>query len=157
MLRLARFYNKQPPKIHDWNKTEVITDRKSRFQGQSVDLYDPKDINEILGQFLAEHKSTAKNASHPHIYAWRTGTIKEVEEVKKKKKITSKEILNLQQGFNDNGEKGAGEKLLEQLIRNNVVNKLVFVTRWYGGSPIGSLRFRHICNCGLNSLRQHAK
>lgn len=50
--------------------------------------------------------------------------------------------------------KGAGAKLLEHMVNQNIINKLVIVTRWYGGSPIGSLRFRHISNAAFDSLRR---
>lgn len=57
------------------------------------------------------------------------------------------------QGFKDNGEKGAGMRILETLVKHNAINLLVIVTRWYGGNPIGSSRYRHIVNSTLNSLR----
>lgn len=150
--------------IIDWNESEIITDRKSRFQARHTDLHDANDITSILAQFLAQHKSIAKNASHPHILAWRTGTPVEKSlrsEIKQRKGRKANEnsspmqaYTNIQQGFKDNGEKGAGAKLLEHLVNENVMNKLVIVTRWYGGSPIGSLRFRHISNCAFDSLRK---
>lgn len=185
--------------ISNWNESDIIVDRKSRFQARHTDLYDSKDISEILQLFLSEHKSIAKNASHPHILAWRTGVARESSlEESKGRKATKKDIkrdnkkdkkdnkkgdtvdtgniihnqsnfhmkqsglqleaspvyYNIQQGFSDNGEKGAGAKLLEHLVNQNIINKLVIVTRWYGGSPIGSLRFRHISNSAFDSLRR---
>lgn len=137
--------------ITNWHESDVIVDRKSRFQARHTELKDPALVPEIISLFLAQHRSIAKNASHPHIYAWRTGD--EVEETGPKKKVT-KRFVNIQQGFSDNGEKGAGSRLLEQLALQNVINKLVIVTRWYGGNPIGSLRFRHISSCSFNSLRK---
>lgn len=68
----VRIFNRQI-NISNWNESDIITDRKSRFQARHTDLYDANDITEILNQFLAEHKSIAKNATHPHILAWRTG------------------------------------------------------------------------------------
>lgn len=183
--------------ISNWNESDIIVDRKSRFQARHTDLYDSKDIPEILQLFLSEHKTIAKNASHPHILAWRTGVAREssLEESKGRKATTKKDIkrdnkkdkkgnkegdaahtgnnhnnfhmkqsglqsqaspiyYNIHQGFSDNGEKGAGAKLLEHMVNQNVINKLVIVTRWYGGSPIGSLRFRHISNAAFDSLRR---
>lgn len=140
--------------ITEWNVSRVITDRKSRFQARHVPLTDPKDIPGILEQFLAQHKSIQKNASHPHMIAWRVGERKLVDQSpvksKSRKKDKSSEVeryeyVNIQQGFNDNGEGGAGYKMLEQvLVQNNLFNILLIATRWYGGSPIGGLRFRHI-------------
>lgn len=150
--------------ISEWHESEVIIDRKSRFQARHTTLKDSEDISGILEQFLSQHKNIAKSASHPHILAWRTGELVELEKETTKKSRKSAKIsdnqpespkyTNVQQGFKDNGEKGAGAKLLEHLVNQKVMNKLVIVTRWYGGNPIGSLRFRHISNCAFDSLRR---
>lgn len=176
--RLSVNSRSQKSRLHtitNWNESEIISDRKSRFQARHTDLTDANEIPDILKQFLAQHKSIAKNASHPHILAWRTGQLvqrqspghqnrKSTMETRRESKMGTKthlenllgapEYTNVQQGFKDNGEKGAGAKLLEHLVNQNVMNKLVIVTRWYGGNPIGSLRFRHISNCAFDSLRR---
>lgn len=124
-----------------------MQDRKSKFQARHVDLYDASDLPEIISQFLEQHKSIKKNASHPHILAWRTGRLSGSSTV------DSPAYKNINQGFKDNGEKGAGSKLLDFLVQRDVINKLVIVTRWYGGSHIGALRFRHIICCSADSLK----
>lgn len=134
-------------KISNWNTSDVITDRKSKFQARNVEIQQESQLEDILSQFLLQHKSIAKNASHPHILAWRTG-----------EKLSNGKVININQGFKDNGEKGAGIRLLEQvLVKYDLINVLVIVTRWYGGSPIGNLRFRHINNSALDSLRKSNK
>lgn len=151
-----------------WHESEIITDRKSRFQARSVPLTDEQEIPGILERLLRENKNIAKSASHPHIIAWRTATVEmaaaDTPPSRKSKGKKGHEnrsqdkdyrYYNVNQGFKDNGEKGAGSKLLQQvLVHHNLVNILVIVTRWYGGSPIGSLRFRHIINSSLDSLRK---
>lgn len=137
--------------IANWYPSQIITDRKSRFQARHAEISGPDDVETVLGQFVAEHRSVIKNASHPHILAWRTGT------PITKEGSSTPTYTNVQQGFKDNGERGAGAKLLDHLVARNVINKLVIVTRWYGGSPIGLLRFRHIANCSFDSLRQAEK
>lgn len=142
-LRFTRPFTK----ITNWNESKVVVDRKSQFQARHVELQHSQDIPEVLNQFLGENKSISKNASHPHIIAWRTGELGADGKYK-----------NIQQGYKDNGEKSAGSKLLEQvLVKYDLVNVLVIVTRWYGGQPIGSLRFRHIVNCSFDSLRKGKK
>lgn len=153
--------------ISEWHESEIIVDRKSRFQARHTTLKNSEEITGIVEQFLSQHKNIAKSASHPHILAWRTGSLVESEKETTKKSRKSAKIsetqpelpqyTNIQQGFKDNGEKGAGAKLLEHLVNQNVMNKLVIVTRWYGGNPIGSLRFRHISNCAFDSLRKGSK
>eukprot|EP00013_Stygamoeba_regulata_P008127 CAMPEP_0177684774 /NCGR_PEP_ID=MMETSP0447-20121125/32613_1 /TAXON_ID=0 /ORGANISM="Stygamoeba regulata, Strain BSH-02190019" /LENGTH=155 /DNA_ID=CAMNT_0019194649 /DNA_START=238 /DNA_END=705 /DNA_ORIENTATION=- len=44
----------------------------------------------------------------------------------------------------DDGESGAGDKLLDLLRRMGVENAAVVVTRWYGGTQLGPDRFRDI-------------
>lgn len=143
MLRFVRF----KPTIRQWYESPIIVDRKSKFQGRHVSIESPEEIPKIIEEFLLQHKSIAKNASHPHILAWRTGQ-------KTTSSGPSSEYTNIQQGFKDNGESGAGSRLLEHLEQRKVMNKLVIVTRWYGGSPIGALRFRHILNCCFESLKR---
>ena len=133
--------------ITNWYSSDILINKKSKFQARNVELIDSSQIDNILTQFLLQYKSISKNASHPHIIAWRTGEY-----------LNDGTVININQGYRDNGEKGAGIKLLEDvLIKHNVINRLVIVTRWYGGNPIGSLRFRLINNAALQSLRSANK
>lgn len=148
---LIRSSRRQLGTITNWYESRVVIDRKSKFQARHAHLTSPDQIPGILEQFIEQHRKLKKSSSHPHIIAWRTGDLVEEEQLEKK---TEGKYRNIQQGFDDNGEKGAGSKLLEHLVQHNVINKLIIVTRWYGGSPIGSLRFRHITNTSFDSLRK---
>lgn len=44
----------------------------------------------------------------------------------------------------DDGEAGAGNIILQQLMRVGLHDHLIVVTRWYGGKPLGGDRFRHV-------------
>lgn len=148
-------------RVHrQWHESNVIVDRKSRFQARHVPIEDASEVPTVVAEFLAEHKSIAKNASHPHIMAWRVGKPGELPEVKgrgARVQTNTVPLVVTDQGFRDNGEKGAGSRLLDVLVNNNVFNVLVIVTRWYGGSPIGGLRFRHIVNSAYDTLRKGKK
>ena len=48
---------------------------------------------------------------------------------------------------NDDGEAGAGAVILKMLEREGVANRIVVVTRWYGGVHLGGDRFAHIVTC----------
>lgn len=119
-----------------WHESEVIVDRKSRFQARAVSVTSPLHVPIAIDELLTQNKHIRK-ASHPAIYAYRVQSPNLVE-----------------QGFKDCGEKGAGTRLLLHLQKHNVVNRLVIVTRWYGGMPLGLLRFRHIAKCAFDSLRR---
>lgn len=57
----------------------------------------------------------------------------------------------------DDGEAGAGAVILRMLERDNVIDRIVVVTRWYGGVQLGGDRFAHIVTCtraALAALRQ---
>jgi putative IMPACT (imprinted ancient) family translation regulator len=44
----------------------------------------------------------------------------------------------------DDGETGAGMVILRQLRKANMVNVIVVVTRWFGGTMLYADRFKHI-------------
>lgn len=44
----------------------------------------------------------------------------------------------------DDGESGAGMVILRMLERAGVSDRIVVVTRWYGGVHLGGDRFRHV-------------
>jgi putative IMPACT (imprinted ancient) family translation regulator len=74
------------------------------------------------------------------MYAWRIGH-------QEKQQVTN-------QGMDDCGESGAGMRLMGLLERSGLMNVLVVVTRWYGGTPLGSARFRHISGVAVEALRR---
>lgn len=60
---------------------------------------------------------------------------------------------------NDDGEAGAGAVILKMLEREAVANRIVVVSRWYGGVHLGGDRFAHIVTCtraALKALRGEA-
>ncbi|CAR21244.1 uncharacterized protein KLTH0A05258g [Lachancea thermotolerans CBS 6340] len=142
--------------MRSWNESELVIDRKSKFQGRCVKINNQDEIPGILQELVDTNKAVSK-ASHPHMYAWRTGEVahEEVSTGKRGKKGVKTEttVRGLQQGFHDGGEAGAGQRLLTLLERSGLVNILVIVTRWYGGTPLGSARFRMIAAAAAESLK----
>ena len=53
---------------------------------------------------------------------------------------------------NDDGEAGAGAVILKMLEREAVPDRIVVVTRWYGGVHLGGDRFAHIVTCTRAAL-----
>jgi putative IMPACT (imprinted ancient) family translation regulator len=120
-------------RCNSYHASPIIVDRKSKFQGRFRRIQSEDEIGPVL-QELTESDRKIARASHPHIIAWR---------------------LPNTQGFKDNGESGAGQRLLDQvLVRHNLTGLLLIVTRWYGGTPLGGARFRHIINSAMSSLRE---
>lgn len=55
-------------------------------------------------------------------------------------------------GFKDDGEYNAGVKLHMELVRKDIKNVAVFVTRIYGGAHLGARRFQHIVQVAQEAL-----
>ncbi|KAL6940429.1 hypothetical protein ACO0QE_004329 [Hanseniaspora vineae] len=133
----------------NWNESEVLIDKKSKFQARCCALQDYNDITKLLQQLIDSDKHIQK-ATHKHMYAWRTGVAamssatstnsKPTKNKTKKKAVdqssTVVKYTNINQGSSDCGEKSAGQILLTLLERSNVINCLVVVTRWYGGTAL---------------------
>lgn len=178
--------NKATEAVELRNESEILVDRKSKFQARCCSLTDQNSITSLLHSLLDNNKLIAK-ASHKYIYAWRIGVLKKNNATiinssnnsnnnklsKKKNKtkpndntnnngsnkkngvrLDSTNYTNIQQGCFDCGEAGAGQRLLTLLERSNAINVLVIVTRWYGGTPLGPARFRHICSTAAESLKK---
>lgn len=56
------------------------------------------------------------------------------------------------QDYDDDGEDAAGGRLLHLLQILDIKNKVVIVTRWYGGVHLGPARFTHINNAARTLL-----
>jgi putative IMPACT (imprinted ancient) family translation regulator len=48
------------------------------------------------------------------------------------------------EGKNDDGETGAGQVMLRIMQKENIVNCIICVTRWFGGVKLMGDRFRHV-------------
>ena len=63
-------------------------------------------------------------------------------------------FFNFLSDCDDDGESGAGARLLHLLDILGVKNVCVVVSRWYGGVHLGPDRFRHINNAARQLLAQ---
>lgn len=84
------------------------------------------------------------------MYAWKTANSNSNPD---NSPILNK-LVNLNQGFNDCNESGSGLRILGMLDRIHLVNILVVVTRWYGGTPLGPARFKCISDVGMEALKE---
>ena len=114
---------------------ETVTDRSSTFQSHAIRINSMNQINKFL--FYLKSNNKIQKATH-NIYVFRF-----LNEMKKGVKVKSIEE-NITEGFDDDGEDGAGDRLLLVLRKMKVYNVLVVVSRWYGGINLGNDRFRHI-------------
>jgi len=57
-------------------------------------------------------------------------------------------------GYDDDGEKWGGEKILKVMKAAGVIDAVVVVSRWYGGIMLGPARFTHIETCADEVCRK---
>eukprot|EP00741_Cyanophora_paradoxa_P025356 tig00000367_g24475.t1 len=110
------------PPIHTG---DPITDRKSKFVAHVAAVHSDDEVRAVIAK-LYEDKKIA-NATH-NIAAWRFRVGESQWE----------------EARDDDGETGAGDKLLALLVLMDVRDALVVVTRWFGGIQLGPDRFKHI-------------
>lgn len=111
---------------------EIITDRKSTFQGHVATITSVDEVRLVMSALLENKK--IENATH-NIYAYR---------------ICVGQCMI--QDCEDDGETQAGGRLLHLLQIVDAKNVMVVVSRWYGGIHLGSDRFRHINNAARRVL-----
>ncbi len=102
----------------------IITDRGSKYSVTGGLVKNREDIKTLLKKVKSNKKYA--RATH-HTWAARVSDGVQVFDLK-----------------NDDGETGAGMVILRMLQRENYLNTIIVVTRWYGGVKLGGDRFRHV-------------
>ncbi|KAJ7686477.1 ribosomal protein S5 domain 2-type protein [Mycena rosella] len=62
--------------------------------------------------------------------------------------------FEVREGSADDGERWGGEKILTAMRKQGVIDAVVLVSRWYGGTMLGPARFSHIDTCALEVCRE---
>lgn len=115
-----------------------ITDRKSKFQAHFSRCWSEVEVQAVINSVREDSKCS--QAVHPCIYAWRLEST-----------VPGEVVV----GSSDDGEGGAAAFLENLLETRNILNGVLMVTRWFGGTLLGPDRFRHISNISellLNSV-----
>ncbi|KAJ3289478.1 hypothetical protein HDU79_004014 [Rhizoclosmatium sp. JEL0117] len=100
---------------------EVLLDRKSRFQAHIARASSLEDVEWVLQEVKSFPKSA--NATHQMVaYRFASGD----------------------SNRDDDGEGGAGDRMLHLLERMNQTDIVAVVTRWFGGIHLGPDRFKDI-------------
>lgn len=118
------FHNNKEPKEAFTLFEHIIEDRGSKYS-VSIGRVQTKDDIKI---FLHELKKNKKYAKATHTtYAVRIRSVKGMIESK-----------------HDDGETGAGMVILRIMQKEDVVNAVICVTRWFGGVKLMGDRFKHV-------------
>ena len=113
-------------------RTPPITHDGDSFQASGIRIQSRDDVLPGLHAIYADTR--VARATH-NIYAYRIVT-------------PGSKIEH----YEDDGEFGAGRRIMNLLIDNNINNTLVCVTRWYGGKHLGPARFDKITQCAKTVL-----
>jgi predicted Fe-Mo cluster-binding NifX family protein len=117
------------PHIHH---TDLYSENNSTFQAHSAKVNNKDLVLPVINKLYSDHNIA--NATH-NIYAYRI-----------------KNGNGIIENTCDDGEHGAGRKMLQLLRNHNVENVILIVSRWYGGSHLGPRRFDIIQNQGIQAL-----
>jgi len=116
------------------NFEKIITDRGSVYSVSMGLVRNREDIQDFLTQ--TKKLKNHHKATH-HSWAVRIAHDGAIYESK-----------------NDDGETGAGKVILRMLQKKNMINTVVCVTRWYGGTKLEADRFKHVQDATLYILNR---
>lgn len=103
---------------------KIIEDRGSKYSVSIARVTEKDDIQ----SFLKTLKTNKKYAKADH-NSWA---------------VRMRHQESIYEGKNDDGEAGAGAIILRILQKENLINTIVCVTRWFGGTKLMGDRFKHI-------------
>ncbi|KAG0146061.1 hypothetical protein CROQUDRAFT_657853 [Cronartium quercuum f. sp. fusiforme G11] len=128
--------------------TSKIEDRDSYFMGLIFKSKNQLEVNQIKDSIKkTKHFHHNQPASH-NIMAWRYLKLK-----KDRDGLSGADDYELEVGFDDDGEKWAGAKVLKVMESHQIIDAVVIVSRWYGGTLLGPVRFEHIETCARDACK----
>ncbi|KAL0021716.1 hypothetical protein WJX79_006455 [Trebouxia sp. C0005] len=113
-----------------------FTRRNSTFQGHLAPISSVDEVDMVMSKLLEDSKTAS--ATH-NILGYR---------------VYDQSSGKVVQDFHDDGEGGAGIKIMHLLQDSNVRNVLVIVSRWFGGMLLGPARFMYITDAARGMLNQ---
>jgi putative IMPACT (imprinted ancient) family translation regulator len=113
---------------------KIIEDRGSKYSVSIGRVTGKEDIK----QFLKKLKADKKYAKADH-NSWAT-------------RISHEGAIF--EGKNDDGETGAGAVILRIMQKENLVNTIICVTRWFGGVKLMGDRFKHIQDATKHAINK---
>ncbi|KAF9047407.1 ribosomal protein S5 domain 2-type protein [Panaeolus papilionaceus] len=127
--------------------SQEIRDRGSIFVARIYRVTNLRDAKQHVNH-VKHFVHRRKKATHD-ISAWRLMALKPG-----KSGLGGSDEFELIQGSKDDGESWAGGKILKVMQNNAVIDAVVIVSRWYGGTLLGPARFSHIETCATEVCRE---
>ena len=119
------------------HQNEPIIDRKSIFQAFYVNINTAAQAEQFRQQLLENNK--IKAATH-NMFVW---------------KVSENGIIK--SDSDEDGESGAGSRMMHLVELTGACDFGVIVTRWYGGVHLGPDRWKHINNALRSILDDHGQ
>lgn len=116
---------------------ETITDRASTFQAHAIKIKNKKDV-EFYKKCLLSQKKIKKATHNITIY-----------------RFVNEDTKQIVEDYDDDGEDGAGFRVLGVVQKMKLMNLFVMVTRWFGGTLLHQDRFKRINDAAQILLNQH--
>ena len=126
------------PKSFDFKRKvlrHVLIDRKSKYTASGGKITSKEAWKQWMRELLQDNQFS--KATH-NSYAWRI----------------QNEDGSVEEWRNDDGEKWAWKCILRELQREQIINGIVVVTRYYGGVKLHGDRFRNVIEVSREFLEK---
>ncbi|RDB24838.1 Protein IMPACT [Hypsizygus marmoreus] len=130
--------------------SQEIRDRGSTFVANLYTATTPEEGRARI-KHLKHVVHGAKPASH-EVAAWRCMVLKHG-----RTGLGGPEDFELSVGSMDDGERWAGDKVLKVMQAHTIIDAVVIVSRWYGGTMLGPARFSHIETCATEVCQEYKR
>jgi hypothetical protein len=154
---LAQWLGVDPPAWPSTCPEAIITDRDSLFVGfvYTLNALSQNEITQCLSHLTKvvhpqviptdklppamQHLAPSRRGSTHDMYAWRSLALK-----KGRNGLGGPDDFGLEEGQEDDGERFGAKEIAKAIRMYGATDVLVVVSRWYGGTMLGPVRFRHI-------------
>jgi hypothetical protein len=98
------------------------------------------------------HLDPKRRGSSHDMHAWRVLGLKTGRDG-----LGGPSDFGIEEGWDDDSERWGGEKIVKVMRNLGGVDLLVVVSRWYGGTNLGPVRFEHIATCAKEAIQRAAQ
>lgn len=155
----------------DWPTTcadAMINDRDSLFAGFVYSLSTPSlsTISQLLSHLgktvhprviptnrlppAMQHLASNRRGATHDMHAWRCLALK-----RGRSGLNGPDDFGLEEGLEDDGERFGAKEIAKVIKQLGATDVLVVVSRWYGGTMLGPVRFQHIESCARAALGRY--
>ncbi|KAI8968837.1 ribosomal protein S5 domain 2-like protein [Trametes punicea] len=146
MSSLDSFLKSSKPAPKSLATSQEIRDRGSIFAATVFSATTPAEARKAVDHL--KHVAHGSRPATHEIAAWRCMVLKAG-----KSGLGGPDDFEVVSGYDDDGEKYAGGRVLKVMQAEGVIDAAVVVSRWYGGEMLGPVRFEHIEFCAREVCR----